>query len=178
MKKRIDGLKLQKQLQDEWCWSAVTTSLDRFLDGASSLTQCKTVSNELHHLCCGELAGEQLKRCNQTNTLHEPLDHLGWLAQPPIREPLRLQAVRREIDAGRPVCCYIRWRNSLNGHFVAITGYESDSHDVFVDDPLFPPDWRDYDRFSSHAEGDGYRHGKGIWFASFLLNSRRRVAGS
>lgn len=97
------------------------------------------------------------------------------LAADPITKPLDFDAVRSEIDAGRPVCALIKWLDSQGqvtqrGHFIAINGYRvtpAQKEFVSITDPIYGESEVAFEQFAS-THG-GYRDGRGVWFASFLV---------
>jgi hypothetical protein len=174
------GLEVQRQRHTEWCWAAVSTSVERFFDPSSELVQCKVVSRELHKACCGKLDKDQARTCNIPETLDGPLRKLGWLQKGPIEGTLSFEAIRGEIDAGRPVGVRILWRaeSDLTGsHFIAIAGYRVTAAGVpfvILRDPFFPSSHMTYKSFCE-SKG-GYHDGDGVWTHHYLLRSSRKKA--
>jgi len=161
---------VQKQEMSEWCWAAVSVSVDRFFRPDSTHTQCEIAGSALNLQCCDGTQPAQSDSCNQKHTLHPVLDGLHLLAADPITEPLTFDRVRAEIDAGRPVCVLIKWLDNSGGHFVAINGYRvtpAQKQFVSITDPLFPSSEMAFPHFISKK--GGYRDGHGVWFASFLV---------
>jgi hypothetical protein len=113
--------------------------------------------------------------CNTPHAIHPVLGTYHLLAADPITKPLTFEALRSEIDAGRPVCVLIKWLDSQGqvtqrGHFIAINGYRVTSAQkefVSITDPMYGESEVAFEQFSS-AHG-GYRDGRGVWFASFLV---------
>ena len=169
---------MQHQEESEWCWSAVTTSIDHHFDASSTRTQCQTVSEERRMKCCDSTFRRDPKVCNIPNTVHEPLRRLGWLDAEPLLRPLSFAEIRSEIDKQRPVAVFIRWRMrdgtlGTRGHFFVITGYDAAVGDVMIEDSLFFGSRLSHARVASQAAGDGYQDGRGVWFASIVLRRTR-----
>jgi hypothetical protein len=174
------NLEVQRQKNSEWCWAAVSTSVERFFDPSSELEQCKVVSRELHKACCGKLGRDEAKTCNIPETLDGPLSKLGWLAEGPNPGPMGFEEIRREIDHGRPVGVLIRWRADgqfAGGHFIVIAGYRVTAGGVryvMLRDPFFPASHMTYESFCDRK--GGYHDGEGIWSHHYVLRSSRKKA--
>jgi hypothetical protein len=170
-------LTVQKQENSEWCWAAVTVSVDLFFRPASTHTQCEVAGGVLGLSCCSGGKLSKSDPCNVPHPIHTVLGRFHLLAADPIRKPLTFNQVQKEIDGGRPVCVLIKWRDddgtvSNRGHFIAINGYRvtpSLKQFVAITDPFFGPSEIDYAIFTS--AGGGYRDGRGVWFASFLVDN-------
>jgi Peptidase_C39 like family len=172
---RAVPLTVSKQENSEWCWAAVTVSVNLVFRPDSTHTQCELAGGVLGRPCCsgGKLSASD--PCNVPHELHPVLGRLHLLAADPIVKPLTFDQVRKEIDGGRPVCVLIKWldndgRQSNRGHFIAIAGYRvtpSQKQFVSIGDPFYGPSEVDYAIFSSKQ--GGYRDGRGVWSASFLV---------
>jgi Peptidase_C39 like family len=177
---RTVPLAIQRQRMPEWCWAAISVSVDLFFRPNSTHTQCELAGSVLNKPCC-DGDSKHTAACNQTHTLHTVLGTLHLLAQDPLvrpQTPLTFQAVQKEIDAGRPICVLIKWLDNqgqltARGHFIAIQGYRitpAQKQFVQIGDPLFGPSEIDFTQFSN-SKG-GYHDGKGVWFATFLVGNQ------
>ena len=154
----------------------MTASVDHFFRPTSKRSQCQIVGKALNKPCCG--AGLPIRPdspCNVQGLPHEELKKLGLWARDPLLEPAAFPLVRREVDAGRPLCVLIKWRDKRGvvtnrGHFIAIRGYSvtpAGKEFVTIDDPLFGVSTIDH---AGLADPDfGYHDGTGKWFATFLV---------
>jgi Papain-like cysteine protease AvrRpt2 len=124
-------LGVQRQLQTQWCWAAVSTSIAHYF-GATDWTQCAVVSEELDEDSCCRNGSS--KACNRPWKLDRALDRVDAFRRKEQGIPDDLDEVRREIDAGRPVGIRIGWRGG-GGHFVVIEGYRNDEYGVAIEDP-------------------------------------------
>jgi len=171
-------LKVQRQKKSEWCWAAVSVSIDRFFRPDSTHTQCDIVSGAIKLPCCEESPRGQPDPCNTPHALHPVLGRFHLLAADPIVKPLTFNQVRTEIDAGRPVCVLIKWLDNQaqltnRGHFIALNGYRvTPAQKLFVSvtDPMYGSSEIDFEHFASKK--GGYRDGRGVWFASFLVGNQ------
>ena len=174
---RTVSLKVEHQKMSEWCWAAVSVSVDRFFRPASTHTQCDIAGATLKVECCANGTTAPPAQCNTPEALHPVLGRLHLLAADPIVKPLTFAAVQKQIDAGNPVCVLIKWLDKQGkvgdrGHFIAIIGYRvtpSQKQFVSITDPFYGASEIDYTQFSS-PQG-GYRDGHGVWFASFLVDN-------
>jgi len=169
---RAVALAVEHQKMSEWCWAAVSVSVNRLFRPESTHTQCEIAGTTLGHACC---AGSAPAACNSPHELHPVLGTLHLLAQDPIVRPIPFDHVQKEIDAGHPVCILIRWLNSDGtqngrGHFITIRGYRvtpAQNQFVSIADPLYGSSEIAYAEFANPK--GGYRDGNGLWFATFLV---------
>ncbi|MEB2360098.1 MAG: hypothetical protein OZ929_02090 [Bryobacterales bacterium] len=164
---------MQEQDADQWCWAAVSVSLEHYFFPISTTSQCQMAQDVLGAAdCCSDR-----EVCNQPRKLQEALDVIRRkTAKLPRRltfqtlpQPLGFPDIRREIDAGFPVCARIGWAGG-GGHFVVVSGYrQSPSGDSKVDvaDSLFGESTTDFDEFLS-----AYRD-SGQWTATFLVRVQK-----
>ena len=172
---RAVPLKVQRQQKSEWCWAAVSVSVDRFFRPDSTHTQCDIAGSVLNLECCNGARQAESDSCNQPHPIHPVLGRFHLLAAEPIVKPLTFHQVRAEIDAGRPVCVLIKWLDSQGqrtdrGHFIALSGYRvtpAQKQFVSITDPMYGSSEIAFTQFTD-ANG-GYRDGCGVWFASFLV---------
>ena len=159
---------LEQQLEDQWCWAAVTLAVERYFSPASTLSQCQIAEAVLPGVnqCCNNRAG-----CNRPQKLQDALDKFSRL-KVIVPDVLPFDMVRAEIDARRPVCVRIGWPGGT-GHFVIIRGYRllaSGMQLVDVVDPLFDDAMIFYDDLKSAYQNAEVPGGGGQWTATFLVN--------
>lgn len=169
---------MRHQLKSEWCWAAVSQSVDQFFPGGSNLTQCQIVTatrRDLHGLDCCASADP---KCNQPYYLQAGLKKVRRLAEDPISSGLSLTDLKKHLSAGNPVCAMIQWR-SKGAHFILISGCRttpSGTAVVSLEDPLYGASEMPFDLFHSTAPGEGYR-GSGVWAATFLVSPDGHQSG-
>ncbi|WP_167336254.1 papain-like cysteine protease family protein [Xanthomonas sacchari] len=127
----------QAQLQTQWCWAAVASSVAGFyapnVPPAPEFSQCKLacwVSGS--DRCCSD---GSIEVCNQPQLQSLALQHVQHRHHS-IDGRLSFAAIREEIDAGRPIAVTVLWPGG-GGHAVVITGYctlQARAH-VQVQDP-------------------------------------------
>jgi hypothetical protein len=169
------SLTVPHQERSEWCWAAVSVGVDHFFRPDSTHSQCEIASSALNLRCCTGLQPASLNACNTPHAIHTVLGTYHLMAEKPIVKPLDFDRVRTEIDAGRPVCVLIRWLDSQGqvtqrGHFIAINGYRvtpAQKNFISITDPMYGSSQIAFEQFAS-GKG-GYRDGRGLWFASFLV---------
>lgn len=175
--KRALALTIQRQEKSEWCWAATSVSVDRFFRPDSTHTQCDIASLALGLHCCDNGKPAQSDACNGPHPLNPVLGQLHLLAADPILKPLTFDRVQQEIDAGRPICVLIKWLDNQGqvtdrGHFIAINGYHvtpAQTQFVSITDPLYGLSEIAFKQFI--GKQGGYRDGRGVWFASFLVGN-------
>jgi hypothetical protein len=151
---------MQKQEHSNWCWAAVSVSVDRFFDSGSSWQQCGMAHAELGLPCC---EGTD-QRCNKPFFLEQALDRVGRLKGSPQPAPLSFSQIKLELDAGHPVGVRIEW-NDGSGHFVLITGYNETPgvQRLTIDDPFYDRSRVSYSGFLNRYQGSG------AWTGTFFL---------
>jgi hypothetical protein len=135
----LNAFFMERQLQSEWCWAAVGTSVGNYYRRQQAFTQCRVATGVLRRYwpqinCCGGASGQ----CNRPGSLDEPLMFVGhYRSRHDNRVPFN--SVVGEIAGGRPFGVRIVWQGG-GGHFVVIGGWSlSPANVAFVDvfDPLF-----------------------------------------
>jgi len=152
-------MRMQTQIEDEWCWAAVSVSIDHYFDSRSTKTQCQVAQAVLNSAgCCGNPDS-----CDEPAALQDALTDVQRLNQILLR-PLLFSEIQDMLNAHLPVCVRIGWAKG-GGHFVAIDGWSgSAAHpQVHVCDPLFADSTVDYDEFVAAYQGSGQ------WTATFLV---------
>jgi Papain-like cysteine protease AvrRpt2 len=146
---RLD-LGMQRQLQDQWCWAAVSTSIAHYF-GSSGWTQCSVVSEEFDNgACCVDGSSAE---CNRPWYLDKALERVDVLKRKQSGMP-DLDDVFEEIDRGRPVGIRIGWSGG-GGHFVTIEGYQGDRDSVAVEDPWYGASDVPVDSLRGRYQGSG-----------------------
>ncbi len=143
------NLSVEAQMGNNWCWAATSKSVSAFFDPASPWTQCGIAAACLGGQCCVAPAP-----CDVPFALEIALAVTGNLQGAPQQGSDSRANVQGEIDGGRPVCCHIAW-SADSGHFVAISGYDWNTDDVFVEDPLYGSQTVPYAGFVSAYRGSG-----------------------
>jgi hypothetical protein len=85
----------------------------------------------------------------------------------------KFNVVKKELNAGRPVCIRVQWYLSGKGHFLAIHGWTvaADGTEMYeVDDPIYSQ------RAISHADLVKRYLGRGEWTHTYFV--RERVASN
>lgn len=152
------GLRMQQQLEDEWCWAAVSTSLALFFQPSSPWTQCEVVNAELGQTTCCQDGGSSL--CNQPWDLTKALQLVRhWLDD--FEEEPSVSGIAEQLTMRRPVCLCINWTGG-GGHFVSVDGIDEKAGQLHIADPLFGPSYVAYDGFPASYQGGG------IWGWTYL----------
>ena len=132
------ALHMQRQVQSEWCWAAVTASVAVFYRPASSWTQCGVADATLGRQDCCTTGGADQERCNKPYFLDVALEVIGHFQGMEARV-LAFDEILGEIGQGRPVCCRIEWQDRT-GHFLSIidcfTGPSGETY-LRLADPIF-----------------------------------------
>ncbi|MBL8290684.1 MAG: hypothetical protein JNN08_02545 [Bryobacterales bacterium] len=161
------AFQMPKQLEELWCWAAVSVAVDQYFAPSSTLNQCTVAGLVFNRECCADSGP-----CNRATSLADALNRVGH-RHSRLERPLDFAEIRSEIDAGRPVCVRIGWLGG-GGHFVAIHGYwlsVSGVPHVDVADPLFPSGRWNYDDFVLAYQNGEVANGGGRWTHTYLLSS-------
>src|SRR5580704_8403433 len=101
----IDFL-MQKQEHSDWCWAAVTSSVDRYFNPKSTWCQCKLASRmakaeRLKVRSCGSCNGSKStpEVCNQPWYLQKALKIVRRLKGEPLPGPLSFSKIRKALEA-------------------------------------------------------------------------------
>ena len=140
---------MQRQQQTQWCWAAVSISVNRFYRSASGWTQCKVVDKALGQQSCCSNGGTP--RCNQPWYLDRALNIVANLRSWKAGKAT-FAKVQAEVNACQPLCLRIGW-NGGGGHFVAVYGYSGSS--LNVADPWYGNSVQSYSTFPGSYNGGG-----------------------
>jgi hypothetical protein len=161
---------IEPQRETNWCWAAVSSSVDHYFNPHSTLNQCGIAGRFLKRDCCTDP-----DNCDTAMALQDVLGPLARLDHP-IVGPVHFVDIKNEIDARRPVAVRVEWFDG-NAHFVVICGYTIhqsglrtiDVADSFYGDVFggtYSGIWTiDFDLFPA-----SYQQG-GEWTATFLLKA-------
>ena len=144
---------MQMQTQSNWCWAATATSVSHFYWWWSTWTQCRVANGELDHSdCCNTPVPSA---CNVPWYLDKALTRTHKFVSI-MGGQAGFQAVKSEIDAGRPVGARIGW-NGGGGHFMVIYGYSrAFGHEYFdIDDPIYGKSHLTVSDFAGNYQGSG-----------------------
>jgi hypothetical protein len=170
-------ISLQRQLQSEWCWAAITASISRHYDQDSPWCQCKlaTRMTRSDKDCCSHPYTRDIAHtCNQAQYLEKALRIVGRLAAPPVAGPLTFARIQKEVLAGRPVCVRIAWPESTVGHFTLIYGCrrsKSGSQWLYVEDPLYGSSTWLYSEFCRN-----YQYAGGRWSHTYHIRGKHAAS--
>jgi hypothetical protein len=142
---------MEPQLQNEWCWAAVSTSVALYYAPQSGRTQCAVVNDGLEQTTCCQDGGSAA--CNQPYFLEKALAIVGHLASD-FGGALDFDRVRAEIDAGRPFGLCIDWKGG-GGHVVAVGGYDAQGEMLLVCDSMFGTSHVPLATFPASYQGGG-----------------------
>jgi Papain-like cysteine protease AvrRpt2 len=129
------GFAVQHQQQTQWCWAAVSVSIDDYYRKPNRWTQCKMVCSELDLEECCANGGSQA--CNRAWYLEKALERAGIFAglEPvPTPTPGLPPSAAGDIEGGKPVGLRIAW-DKERGHVIALEGFRADGARVAVEDP-------------------------------------------
>ena len=119
----LAGYVQQAQLQTQWCWAAVASSVAGFyapnVPPNPDFTQCKLACwSSLSDRCCSD---GSLDVCNQPQLQSLALQHVQHRHHSSGGR-LSFAEICDEIDAGRPIAVTVLWTLG-GGHALVITGY-------------------------------------------------------
>lgn len=153
-----ETFQMEHQEHDQWCWAAVSLSVDRYFSPTSRMTQCAIAQQVLGVRGCSNV-----EACNKPAKLQDALKSIHRLKGKPTAGPMSFEEIQKCLDAGRPVCLRIGWESG-GGHFVMLCGYRlsrSGIRLVDVEDPLYRSTTVIYEDFISSYRSSGQ------WTASY-----------
>jgi len=122
--------RIQRQQQSQWCWSAVSCSVRRYYQPASTLTQCQLVNQRRGRTdCCVNGSSSACDRPDDTSNALDNLGHLNTFTGSSVS----YAELRNQANAGRPTFMRIVWSGG-GAHAVLACGVE-DGNFVIVCDP-------------------------------------------
>jgi len=154
------GFPMQHQLYNEWCWAAVTSSVDHFYNPESTLTQCLVVNQQRGRSDCCSNGGSS--DCNQPGYTDQALQAAGRLSQS-VGSAASYATVVQQTSAWTPIAMRIGWAGG-GGHAIVASGYESNSM-VVIDDPWYGPSVVAYNTLVNAYQGSG------TWTNSFYTKA-------
>lgn len=150
---------MEHQEKGNWCWAAVSASVDRYFDPANAWAQCAVASKVLG-----------VKNCCYNKDAHDEGAALDDALNAVQRQrearssAIDFQQLKSEIDSEMPVCVRIGWTKG-GAHFVSLYGYriwDSGAKTIEVGDPWYGNSTQDFDQFPA------YYRGGGEWTDTFL----------
>jgi hypothetical protein len=144
---------MQPQQESEWCWAAVTSSIDQYFNAGSAWSQCLLANNQLQQTsCCVNGASAQ---CNCPWYLDRSLALVSRLRSY-VQAVAPFAGVQQEINQNDPLGVRIGWSGG-GGHFVVIYGYDDSTATayVLVADPIWGISQIPYTTFVSSYRGNG-----------------------
>jgi hypothetical protein len=153
-RRRSLDFEMQHQLETNWCWSAVSTSVSHFYNPASAWSQCSLANAELGETSC--CADGSTAACNRDWYLDRALSRIGNL-QSWAGAAVPLSEVEHEVNAGRPLGVRIGWHGG-GGHFVVLAGYDDPGTGpgfLRVEDPWYGQSRMAYSAFRNAYQGTG-----------------------
>jgi hypothetical protein len=151
---------IQSQLQTNWCWAAVSTSVSLHYAPTGSWTQCKVADNALPRNDCCSGAASDPQKCNVPWYLERALGVTGNLENM-LSQSLTFAQVQQEIADGTPIGCRVGWFGG-GGHFLVIQGWlvgATGTEYVEVADPIYLNSQIPYDDFAvSYQSGGDWTH--------------------
>lgn len=139
----ILNFKTQKQMQGNWCWAAVTSSVSFFFTEQSAWTQNVIVGNMIDSSCF-DIGNGSSPVCDVVNDAATALYRTGNFSGQ-LQRCLELNEIMMQIDSGYPVCCQITWPGINISHFVVIYGY--DGNNLIIGDTQAGVTSCDYNQF-------------------------------
>jgi hypothetical protein len=150
------AFRIEPQRQTNWCWAAVSVSVARFYDPASSWTQCAVADRAWSRQDCCGTEGSDERTCNQDWFLDSALEITRCLVGMEQRA-FTFDEVLGEIGRGAVVGCRVEWSGG-RGHFMVIVGWRiGDRGKRYIDiaDPIYLDTQIVFDEFARHYHGGG-----------------------
>jgi len=161
---RLNFTMLQQE-QGNWCWCATSLSVHSYYNPTNQLTQCQAANLILgRNDACTNPTGADV---NKPWFLDDGLTDLGNLREPVTSGMVGWDAVKAEVEAGRPLGCRTAWSGG-GAHFVFIEGFlEGSPQMVAVDDPAGGQSDVNFETFKTAYSGSG------SWTHTYKVKSSR-----
>jgi hypothetical protein len=144
------GFPMQHQLQSNWCWAGVSTSVAHFYTPSSTVTQCQVVNNQLNRSDCCANGGSSA--CNVPGYLDKALTFVAHLDHW-TGSTTAYNDVVSQINAWRPLGIRVAWSGG-GAHFIVASGYEQGNL-VVIDDPIYGTSVVTYNTLMGTYQGSG-----------------------
>lgn len=118
---------IEKQVQSNWCWSAVAVSVGNYYK-TGSWTQCGVASAHLDRECC-----QQPRPCNIASNLDGALKITRSFSSMLLAR-LQPDVMEQQIRQGRPIGLRCAWQGG-GAHFMVIYGF-NDAY-IMVADSIY-----------------------------------------
>lgn len=144
---------MQRQVQNQWCWSATTVSIAAYHDAASQWTQCSLVNAEFQRNdCCNNGSSAN---CNKPWWLEAPMTRTGHFAQT-VNGALTPAQVGAEMVKSCPIAVATMWAGG-GGHAIVVKGryLVNGTEWVTIADPWDGDFEVTYDDFRNRYKGSG-----------------------
>lgn len=144
---------MQNQLQNAWCWAAVTVSCSKYYNSDSQWSQCLLVNKALEQTTA--CIDGSTPECNQPWYLDKALQITENL-QSFIQGSQDVDTVQTQMNENKPLGVRIGWKFG-GGHFVVISNIDcSKSTPVLtIDDPYFGRSYVTFDTFVTNYKNSG-----------------------
>lgn len=156
------SMTMQPQLQTNWCWSAVGTSVGLFFV-TGAWTQCDTANGclNLQGTDCCVTPGP----CNVYGYLNLALTYTKSF-NTSFAGTVSAADIQAQIDQGFPVCVRVAWTGG-GAHFLSITGYSYPNSDptqvtIYLEDSIYGNSTMLLADFPTNY------HGGGTWTHTYL----------
>ena len=152
------GVPRRRQRQDDWCWAACVDMVLHYY-GLREVEQCEIVGHKIKRAdCCDDPRNEEFSVPCAPKFMRGVWASWGFDARSHLPRKGRLgwiseAALKRELDAGRPVEIGLSWSNG-GGHAVVVRGWREGRGRTYfyVNDPW---NWAGDPRDEFFAEGVG-----------------------
>jgi Bacterial tandem repeat domain 1/Papain-like cysteine protease AvrRpt2 len=125
--------RIQRQQQSQWCWAAVSSSIRRYYQPASTLSQVDLVNQRRGRNDCHLPGpGADGDRCNKPDNTSAVIDSLGHLEQMQ-NNSVSYANLRSQLAIGRPVFIRIEWDGG--GRHATVAAGVEDGEFVIMCDP-------------------------------------------
>jgi Hemopexin/Papain-like cysteine protease AvrRpt2 len=151
------AFQVEPQLESEWCWAAVSTSVAHYYVPSSKVTQCEVVNQQLNRTDCCSSPGSN--SCNQPGYLDQALQYVGNFASEEGQGSF--QDLTNALSSGTPPCIRIGWSGG-GGHFIGVYGCQAGDL-ILVTDPIYGDSIVTYDTLT----GGAYQ-GSGTWTNTYF----------
>ncbi|ACL55710.1 hypothetical protein [Methylobacterium nodulans] len=157
---RKTNFRIDRQEQDNWCWSAVGVSIERFYDHTQTRTQCELANTALGRQDCCTDGADDAGKCDKPWYLDRVLRITGNL-EDVAQGALPFADLQTRINSDLVVGCRIGWYDG-GGHFAVVIGWHvAGTGRTYIDiaDPIWMETQVPYDDFPSlYQTGGDWTH--------------------
>lgn len=156
------GVPLIPQEQREWCWAACIQMVTKFVDAATTVTQCELASNAFGVAGCCTSPSSSI--CNKPLPVPSVVAEWNRYNFQCIfnNYAIDFATIVSEINSNRPIEAGLKWQGP-GGHAILIIGYDQNQNKVVICNSQKNNEYRGYVDYSELLSAFGQGQWQWTW---------------